>query len=78
MSQSFFLLPCLAYIYIIADQQKRKMSDALSRCRVPLSDITNIPSNNNAIATSDTIATNNAVVQMSGNKLIITFKKYRI
>jgi len=47
------------------------MSDALSRCRVPLSDTTNIPSNNNAIAASDTIATNNAVVQMLGNKLII-------
>jgi hypothetical protein len=56
--------------YIIADQQKKQMSDALSKCRVPLSDTTNIPSNNNAIAASDTIATKNAVVQMSGNKLM--------
>jgi capsid portal protein len=50
------------------------MSDALSTCRVPLSYTTNIPSNNNAIAASDTIATNNAVVQMAGNKLIINRK----
>ena len=50
------------------------MSDALSRCRVPLSDTTNIPSNNNAIAASDTIATNNTVAQMAGNKLIINRK----